>query len=265
MALISKIEKDAFYDLFNRNGYVLDFTTPSFDTFTKNSIGIALCEKYQVSKGQSLCCFLSDADEKSAIKLLLDLFEYYEFHYGKEIDSNGDFSSLYKRCKPVAERLKSSCTLQTLDTSGLKKHFCSEYISNQIDMMVRLQSDNPTDAIGKSKELIESCCKTILEYSHVPVDKNWDMNKLVNETFKYLQITPNEISDTIRDSEAIKAILGNLKAIAGNIANLRNNYGSGHGKSSSFKGLQERHAKLAVGSSITLTNFLWDSFEKKHN
>ena len=28
-----------------------------------------------------------------------------------------------------------------------------------------MQSENPTEAIGKSKELIESCCKTILEYN----------------------------------------------------------------------------------------------------
>ena len=43
---------------------------------------------------------------------------------------------------------------------------------------------------------------------------------------------------------------------------LRNKYGSGHGKSSSYKGLQERHAKLAIGASITLVNFLWDSNER---
>ena len=51
-----------------------------------------------------------------------------------------------------------------------------------------------------------------------------------------------------------------LKGIASQIAIIRNAYGSGHGKSASYKGLQERHAKLAIGSSVTLVNFLWDSF-----
>ncbi|NLO49084.1 MAG: abortive infection family protein [Clostridiales bacterium] len=56
-------------------------------------------------------------------------------------------------------------------------------------------------------------------------------------------------------------MLGNLHGLAGNIAELRNPYGSGHGKSASFKGLNVRHTMLAVGSSITLVNYLWDTYE----
>lgn len=54
-----------------------------------------------------------------------------------------------------------------------------------------------------------------------------------------------------------------MKNIAQNIATIRNAYGSGHGRSASYKGLEERHAKLAVGSSLTLVNFLWDSYERR--
>ena len=31
-----------------------------------------------------------------------------------------------------------------------------------MSIMLENQSNNPTEAIGKAKELIESCCKTIL-------------------------------------------------------------------------------------------------------
>jgi hypothetical protein len=41
-----------------------------------------------------------------------------------------------------------------------------------------MQTENPTDAIGKANELIESCCKTILENEQIAWDKNWDMSKL---------------------------------------------------------------------------------------
>ena len=40
--------------LFNRDGYVLNFSTSKFDVFTSNSIGIALCDKFGLSKGKSL-------------------------------------------------------------------------------------------------------------------------------------------------------------------------------------------------------------------
>ena len=49
MVEISKTEIGAFLKLFNRNGYVLDFSTNDFDVFTLDSIGEALCEKYQMS------------------------------------------------------------------------------------------------------------------------------------------------------------------------------------------------------------------------
>lgn len=49
-------------------------------------------------------------------------------------------------------------------------------------------------------------------------------------------------------------VLGNLRAIPTKLAEIRNPFGCGHGKSASFQGLEERHAKLAAGSGVTL---LW--------
>lgn len=76
---------------------------------------------------------------------------------------------------------------------------------------------------------------------------------------------PKQISDEIKGAKSIKQVLGNLKAIAQGISELRNLYGSGHGKASTFTGLEPRHASLAVGSSITLVRFLWDSYERHRN
>ena len=84
MALLTQIERGNFLKLFNRGGYVLNFSTNEFDVFTMNSIGIALCEKYKMSKGKSLTAYVNDAPEKDAIKLLLDLFDYYEDNYENE-------------------------------------------------------------------------------------------------------------------------------------------------------------------------------------
>lgn len=40
-------------------------------------------------------------------------------------------------------------------------------------------------------------------------------------------------------------------------------FGSGHGKSASYVGLEERHAKLAVGCSITFVDFIWSTYESR--
>ena len=147
---------------------------------------------------------------------------------------------------------------------NLKIRFSSEYMNSQLDLMKIMQSENPTEAIGKAKELIESCCKTILEDNNITINKKWNLVQLVDTTVKYLKVTPKDVSDSLPEADCIKSILHNLKLIAINISNLRNSYGSGHGKSASYKGLEERHAKLAVGSATVLVDFLWNTHERKH-
>jgi len=46
---------------------------------------------------------------------------------------------------------------------------------------------------------------------------------------------------------------------AGGIAELRNHYGSGHGREPTAKGLQPRHTRLAVGAAATLVTFLFET------
>ena len=133
-----------------------------------------------MSKGRSLNAYINEARDSETTKLLIDLFEYYEFAFSKEIESNSEYASIYRRCKPVVERIRTLLSNSTLPVETLKDKFSNEYISSQIDLMVRMQSENPTEAIGKSKELIESCCKTILENNKVTLDKKWDITRLVD-------------------------------------------------------------------------------------
>lgn len=273
---MTNIEKGLFLKLFIRDGYVLDFSTSEFDTFTMASIGTPLCAKYKQSKGKSLNAFINDATSELTTKLLFDLLHYYEQSYPnfeKEREGINDpyalvtqdntvYQKLYAQCKEIACRLSPNQFSESM-TSTLKEAFSSNYINKQLKIMLENQATNPTESIGKAKELIESCCETILEMSGVAINKDWKLNNLVDETMKLLKVTPEHVSDTAKEAKAIKAILGSLKGIASNIAIVRNAYGSGHGKSASYKGLQERHAKLAIGSCVTLVNFLWDSFERQ--
>lgn len=262
---ISDAEIQLFFQLFNRGGYVLNFSTSSFDRFTKNIVNIALCERYELSKGKSLEKFVEDGEEIDIIKLFKALLEYYEVQpeYFNELSTDIKIKTIYEKCKKIIERLSSQTGVIINQIEKFGEEFSSGYIEKQIRLMLSMREDNPTEAIGKAKELIESCCKTILERNNISIDKHWKVGQLVDETVKLLKITPNDIPDSIPEANSMKAILGSLKGIATNIANLRNTYGSGHGKSASYKGLEERHAMLAIGSSFTLVRFLWDSFERQ--
>lgn len=142
------------------------------------------------------------------------------------------------------------------------ENFNSEYIQAQIDLMNSNIEKYPAESIGKAKELIETCCKEILKN----LNENYssykdDMTKLMTHTLNLLNLSPKNVDNSKKASESIKKILGSLNQISVGISELRNSYGSGHGKEALFHGLNERHAKLAVGSAVTLVNFLWDTYQ----
>ena len=118
-------------------------------------------------------------------------------------------------------------------------------------------------AIGTAKELVETCCKTILSDRSIEVPKNTDLPKLVKLTCKELDLTPANISDKHKASETIRRLLSNLATITQGVAELRNDYGTGHGREAKSKGLTSRHAKLAVGAASTLAVFLIETHSER--
>ena len=83
-----------------------------------------------------------------------------------------------------------------------------------------------------------------------------DLPQLVKLTAKELDLTPDNIAHEAKASDTIKRLLSNLATITQGVAELRNHYGTGHGKTADAKGLEPRHAKLAVGAASTLAVFL---------
>lgn len=126
--------------------------------------------------------------------------------------------------------------------------------------MISMCTKNPTEAIGKSKELIESCCKSILDAKNEKIDPNIKMSKLVKITMKAINVPNKSIVMDSREEKIIKQIIGSLNGLSTGIVELRNHYGSGHGRIRSFEGLSKKHAELTVGSSITLVRYMWDTF-----
>ena len=259
--LITDEELDYFSSLFNNGGYVLDFTSrKSFNDFTERTIGVRVTETYGMSMGKSLTAFFKEEDdEKKIIKLILELWDCYKVSSCKNIANIVDLDNGQK----IIERISNNNIAVVKQVVEIKAKFDNIYIQSQIDEMLASQEEDPTNAIGLAKELIESCCKTILEHYNIPKDFD-NLSKLVKATTKTLKITPEDIPDSIPEAKSMKAILGAFATITDGLANLRNTYGRGHGKDNNYKGLGVRHAKLAIGASSTLVHFLWDSFSRNN-
>lgn len=145
----------------------------------------------------------------------------------------------------------------------IKTKFSSEYIDSQVSIMLENIEKNPNISIGKSKELLESCAKTILKELDVEYDETMKFSPLLRLVMEELSLSAN---DQNKDNEAGKIsakILGNLGAVPQSMAELRNLFGDGHGKSSTFVSLPPRYARLAVGTSVTIVYFLWETYQDR--
>lgn len=268
--MMTDLEKGALLKLFNRSGYVLDFSTAEFDVFTMSSVGVALCHRYGFSKGKSLNAFISEASAEDAYKLFSDLLSYYETQYRnfenetREADSfglsQGEYRKQYLACKGIIEKYKKS-EPNTEIAKSIEESFSTDYMSQQIKLMLDNQETYPAEAIGKAKELIESCCRTILDKRSIQIDEKWTFQQLVNRVFDVLEVKPEGVDENDPIASSLKKIYGNLKGMVHPVAEIRNSHGTGHGKAADFKGLDARHAKLLVGMSTTLVRFLWETHE----
>ncbi|MFZ7131433.1 MAG: abortive infection family protein [Eubacteriales bacterium] len=159
--------------------------------------------------------------------------------------------------------LSSSMSIESLRSEF--KNLDAEYISQQITRMEAAVNSDVGLAIGTAKELIETCCKTIISERSGELNESWDLPKLVKATVKLLKLTPSDIKDSAKASDTIKVILSNLATITNGISELRNKYGTGHGKESKSKGLSPRHAKLSVGAASTLAIFLYETHKEQND
>ena len=135
----------------------------------------------------------------------------------------------------------------------------ANYLQEQIRRMEGAIDEDPALAIGKAKELIETCCKTILSERKVVIEGIPDIPTLTKLTLRELKLVPEGINDSTRGAEVIKRILRSLGTIGNDLAELRSLYGTGHGKHGRSGGLTSRHAKLAVGMATTFSTFLFET------
>jgi len=139
----------------------------------------------------------------------------------------------------------------------------ANYVLQQITRMETAIDEDPALAIGTAKELVETCCKTILAEREIEIAGSPDLPQLVKQTTKTLALTPDDLPEKAKAAKTIRRLLSNLATITQGIAELRNHYGTGHGAVATRKGLQPRHAKLAVGAASTLAIFLLETHQTR--
>jgi hypothetical protein len=181
-------------------------------------------------------------DEES--KRLLEIYnsnlsdDAFEIIQTNEISGRPIFSGVQKvagQSHLVAKRVE------------IKKYLNTNYVNGKVNVMLDAVNKDTDLAIGTAKELLETVCKSILKQKGAAIDTNWTLPKLIKETSNSLDFRPKEAEDPAKAEQSIKQILGGISSIVQGVTELRNAYGTGHGKDADFKGLEAKYAKLLVG------------------
>ncbi|WP_296137167.1 abortive infection family protein [uncultured Corynebacterium sp.] len=251
-----------FMNLLNEEGYVLDFSTADFDRFTFSIVGIELTQQFNCSKGKSLQAYVESADRSDSIRLLRALMK--EWERARRANASQTSLNLAELCYKNLDEISAQNNAKGIDERLTVTGFTSDYLTEQRALLWEKAKTHPTATIGIAKELIESCCKTILEEHQVHYSKDDHLQKLVDKAQTTLGINPREMNEDIPAYKTVKALLGSLASVVRYLTELRNNYGIGHGKAASYTGLSERHANLAAGASLTVVDYLWATHRERN-
>ena len=242
------------------SGYVLDFSDRTFGEFCVDAVDVDIhSDRYLAngtSKAKKLRTFWEIESDYLVGRLLNALVDYAE-------DTGGyaeDDQKLATRCREIATRLLAGGP-SLFDLKQQARGLDASHLAEQIRRMEDALEKDPSLAIGTAKELVETCCKTILAARGKQIPGTPDIPALTKATLKELKLVPEGVPNTARGADVIKRLLSNLSTVGHGLAELRGLYGTGHGQHGSASGLTARHARLAVGAASTLAVFLFETHE----
>jgi hypothetical protein len=155
-----------------------------------------------------------------------------------------------------------STTTADLNLAGLRQPAA---IIEHLDRIAGAMDTDVPVAISGAKALVEATTKTVLQELGESYDERADVPALVKAAQKALQLDPSSLAPSAKGAETTKRILSNLSQVAIGIAELRNEYGPDHGRTTPTVGLGPRHAHLAVGAATTYCRMLLETLEARRS
>lgn len=196
-------------------------------------------------------------DEKER-KDLLKLYNYELLDGGYQIEEiESQFGKKYYKPTGI-----TPMTINALeDIPDIDSELNSENIRKYVTRITTNLEDDPELAIGTSKEFIEGVLKTFLRLRKIDFSNYNDIPNLTKLVFTEIQEASNE-KDEQKIQEYTKKISRTMTTLIQTIAEIRNYYGSGHGKEAGRYELGVIHASLVANMATTIVLFVIQSYEK---
>ena len=251
LARLIDLKKLKSRDYRYNNAYddIYQHTVNNFDwdenwIYSDTRINLFYCDDESYLKFLSLTIHPTIRTSPDDISRLLEIYNKHLEADGFEIIQVDEISR-----KPIfGGRTKELGQSQLINNKvEIKKYLNTEYVNTKINIMNEAIVKDTDLAIGTAKELLETVCKSILKQKYIAIDPYWTLPQLIKQTTSNLDFMPKQVSEPEKAEKAIKQILSGIMSVVQGMSELRNSYGTGHGKDSDFKGLEPKYAKLFVG------------------
>jgi len=229
---------DIFQHMVNNNDWEVDWI------YSDPRINLLHCDDDTYLKFLSMTVHPRVRTSSEEVYKLIEIYNKHLEADGFEITLADEISG-----KPIFEGRQKVIGQSHLIAKNveIKRYLNTAYVNSKISIMTEAINKNTDLAIGTAKELLETTCKSILRQKEVAINQDWTLPQLTKATTNSLDFTPKEANDPGKAERAIKQILGGISSIVQGVGELRNDYGTGHGKEADFKGLEIKYAKLLVG------------------
>ncbi len=198
------------------------------------------------------------ADYRDNQQKLLETLEYlndYLRHDGFVVQKVGQRMKLlpFTAMSTVTQMLWNEVTTLGFDT-----------VERELDRIRDSLVKDPEDAITAACAVAESVCRSILAELEYQLPKDKTLSSLYKEVKNHLNLSPDRDDLKSEADEDIRAILGALSTLAGNIGALRTKVGDAHGRERGYRRVDDRIARLAVNASSTLSLFLLETWQLRY-
>jgi hypothetical protein len=121
---------------------------------------------------------------------------------------------------------------------------------------------DPAAAIGSAKELVESAFEFVLDDYGVDHSRNATLTDLYKLVAKELRFSRGAVPSSAKGSAAAHRVLQNLATAVQGLAELRNEIGLGHGRTTPSPALA-RHGRLAVNAARAVVEFVLETWHER--
>lgn len=247
---IDLVDKGVLSSFFNDGGYVLDFSTEKFDQFTSQSVGVAFCDYYRLSKGKSLAAFTTYGEIPKVVKLYDDLIRYFAFKFAPRYEVGSARLRQIDQLKAILDKYRGDGI--SLSSIPAIKKVDYDYIR---EISERAQKDvekgDFDSALTKSRTLLEEVFCHVIEKRGETAEKSGEIRNKYNQVKRLYHMHQDADTD-----HRINGLLSGLEKILTAITEMRNGASDAHGIGSRRINIKAHHARLFVNSAQTMADFI---------